>query len=53
MHEPTFEKQSVFVAVSGHRYEFPSETFFGRGINVTLNPGGHAEIKVRRTMIRP
>ncbi len=51
MLEPTFEKQSVFVAVSGHGYEFPNETFFGRGVNLTLNRGGHADIKVRRTMI--
>ena len=51
MHEPGFEKHDVFVAVSGHGYEFPKETFFGRGVNLTLTPGGRADLKVRRTMI--
>jgi len=51
MREPAFETHDVFVAVSGHGYEFPKETLFGRGVNLTLKPGGHADIKVRRTMI--
>src|SRR5512133_1640409 len=51
MREPAFEKHDVFIAVSGHGYEFPKETFFGRGVNLTLKPGGRADIKVRRTMI--
>ena len=51
MREPAFEKHEVFVAVSGHGYEFPKDTFLGRGVNLTLNPGGHADLKVRRAMI--
>ena len=49
--ELAFERHDVFVAVSGHGYEFPKETFFGRGVTLTLKPGGRSEIKVRRTMI--
>src|SRR5213078_3602530 len=44
--EPAFEKHDVFVAVSGHGYEFPKETFFGRGVDLTLKPGSRADIKV-------
>jgi hypothetical protein len=51
MREPAFEKHDVFVAVSGHGYEFPKETFFGRGLNLMLKAGGRADLKVRRTMI--
>src|SRR5689334_25021833 len=51
MREPSFQNRSVFVAVSGHGYEFPTETFFGRGVNLTLKAGGRVDIRVRRTMI--
>jgi len=51
IHEPSLEKHDVFVAVSGHGYEFPNETPLGRGINLTFKPGARADIAVRRTMI--
>src|ERR1044071_8794412 len=51
LHESAFEKLPVFVAVAGHGYEFPQETALGRGVNLTLQPGGFAKIQVRRTMI--
>jgi hypothetical protein len=51
LREPSFTSREVFVQVSSHGYEFPKETFLGRGVNLTLKPGGRAEIQVRRTMI--
>jgi len=49
--EPAFAAREVFVAVSTHGYEFPKNTILGRGVNLTLKPGGRADIEVRRTMI--
>lgn len=49
--EPSFESRPVFVEVSGHGYEYPTKTLFGRGVNLTFRPGGRAEIEVHRTII--
>lgn len=49
--EPAFAAREVFVAVSAHGYEFPKDTILGRGLNLTLKPGGRVDLPVRRTMI--
>lgn len=49
--EPGLEGRTVFVAVSGHGYEYPLETPMGRGALLTISRGGRADLKVRRTMI--
>jgi hypothetical protein len=49
--ETAFAAHEVFVAVSADGYEFPNQTFLGRGVNLTFKPGGHADLQVRRTMI--
>jgi hypothetical protein len=49
--EPAFAAREVFVAVSAHGYEFPKDSILGRGLNLTLKPGGRADIQVRRTII--
>jgi hypothetical protein len=50
--EPAIQNQPVSIAILGHGYEFPGETFFGKGTaTITLKPGGRTNLKVRRTMI--
>lgn len=51
LHEPGLEGKPTFIAVSSHGYEYPRESLMGRGVNLTITAGGHAEIRVRRTMI--
>jgi len=49
--EPSFVGRDVFIAISGHGYEYPQETYLGRGVNVRIDPGRIQELQVRRTMI--
>jgi hypothetical protein len=49
--EPSFVGRDVFIAISGDGYEYPQETFLGRGVNVRIDPGRIQELQVRRTMI--
>ena len=51
IHEPAFEQREVFVAVSGHGYEYPNKTVLGRGLNLVLKAGSRKDIHVQRTMI--
>jgi hypothetical protein len=51
IHEPELEGKPVFVEVSGHGYEYPDKTIMGRGVNLTLQAGKRADLKVKRTMI--
>ena len=51
LREPSFAAREVFVAVSSHGYEFPQETFLGRGVDLVLKPGSRIDLPVRRTMI--
>jgi hypothetical protein len=49
--EPSLVGRDVFVSVSGHGYEYPQETFLGRGVNLRIDPGTVREVRVRRTMV--
>ena len=49
--EPSFVGRDVFIAIRGHGYEYPQETYLGRGVNVRIDPGRIQELQVRRTMI--
>jgi len=49
--EPSLAGREVFVAVRGHGYEYPQETFLGRGVNLRIDPGAVREVFVRRTMV--
>jgi hypothetical protein len=51
LNEPSFQGREVFITIRSDGYEFPQETPFGRGRNVTVIPGGIQELRVRRTMI--
>jgi hypothetical protein len=49
--EPSLTGREVFLAIRSDGYEYPNETFFGRGINVKVEPGKIREVVIRRTMI--
>lgn len=49
--EPSFHGSEVFVEVRSHGYEYPHETFLGRGLNLRVQPGINKVIKIHRTMI--
>jgi hypothetical protein len=49
--EPSLRGRETFLAVRSHGYEYPEETFLGRGVNVTIEPGKSREVRIRRTMI--
>jgi hypothetical protein len=51
LNEPSLNGRDVFIAVRSHGYEFPQETFLGRGANVRIEPGRTKELRIRRTMI--
>lgn len=48
--EPSLVGHDVFITVRGHGYEYPQDTFLGRGVNVRIDPGTIQEVRVRRTM---
>lgn len=49
--EPSLRGREAFLGVRSHGYEVPQETFFGRGVNVAIEPGKMREVRIRRTMI--
>ncbi len=49
--EPSLVGCDVFISVHGHGYQYPNETFLGRGVNVRIEPGRIQEVRVRRTMV--
>jgi hypothetical protein len=52
LREPALQSQPVSISISGHGYEFPGETFFGKATaSIMLKPGGRTNLQVRRTMI--
>ena len=48
--EPSFVGCDVFIEVRGDGYQYPEETFLGRGLNVHIEPNTIQEVRVRRTM---
>ena len=49
--EPSLRGREVFLAIRSHGYEYPQETFLGRGANVKIEPNKAQELRVRRTMV--
>jgi len=49
--EPSLVGRDVFIAVRAHGYEYPQETFLGRGVNMRIDSGMIQEVRVRRTMV--
>lgn len=49
--EPSLVGRDVFVSIRSHGYEYPQETFLGRGANVRIDPGTTRVLRVRRTMV--
>ncbi len=49
--EPSLRGRKTFLAIRSHGYEYPQETFLGRGVNVTIEPGKMREVRIRREMI--
>jgi len=49
--EPSLVGREVFIAIRGHGYEYPQDTYLGRGVNLRIDPGRVHELQVRRTMI--
>lgn len=47
--EPGLMDQQVYFHVRSHGYEFPADGFGFRGRALQVTPGGHAELKIRRT----
>src|SRR5436190_15086831 len=46
--EPSVRGREVFVAVRSDGYEYPRETFLGRGVNLTIEPGKVRELRIHR-----
>jgi hypothetical protein len=49
--EPGLMDQTVFFSVKSHGYEFPKDGFGMRGKALKVEPGGSAELRVRRVNI--
>lgn len=50
-HEPGLMGREVYFFVEGHGYEYPADGFGFRGVRLTPEPGGQAEIKVQRVNV--
>ena len=49
--EPSLRGREVFITIRSDGYEYPRETFLGRGLNIQIEPGQVQELRVRRTMV--
>jgi hypothetical protein len=50
-HEPGLMNRPVYFHIASHGYEYPEDGFGYRGCRLTPEPGGEAELKIRRINI--
>ncbi len=51
INDPGLMNRKVFFFVKSHGYEFPADGFGMRGTALSVDPNGHAELKLRRVNI--
>lgn len=50
-YEPGLMNRNVWFSISSHGYEFPADSFGGRGVRLNTRPGATSRIKIQRLNI--